>query len=174
MKNHHKSLLFIVILLLSFDVSSRNSSRPATVIIDGNPETEGISPPLNRVIQGEIFTIAVIVENVQNLHTYSFKCQFDSQVVQVSSVTAKLSPSSKAFIEKNNGSLAAFLSLPGINSIEVAVTMSGKDTTQSVSGNGVLGFLAFTAKKAGNPSLAISDIRLVTPDGVIIPAEIGK
>lgn len=174
MKNHPKSLFFIVLLLLSFNVFPRNSSKIATVTIDGNPETEGISPPLRRVIQGEIFTIAVCVENVQNLHTYSFKCQFDTQVVQFNRAVAKLTPSSPAFIEKNNGSIAAFLSLPDTNSIEIAATMSGKDTTQCVSGNGVLGFLSFTAKKAGNPSLAIIDVRLVTHDGVTIPAEVSK
>ncbi len=172
MKIPHNSLLFIVFVLLSLNVFSRNSSKNAIVSIDGNPEIEGISPPLQRVIRGEVFIVAVVVENVQNLHTYSFKCQFDTQTVHFNSAVAKLTPTQTAFLEQKSGSIAAFLSLPDTNSIEIAVTMSGKDTTRSVSGSGVLGYLSFTAKKSGNPKLSISDVHLVTPDGVTIPAEI--
>jgi hypothetical protein len=161
-------------VLFSLNVFARTSAKNAVIFIDGNPETEGISPALDRVMAGEVFTIAVVVENARNLHTYSFKCQFDTQVVSFNRAVAKLTPSSTAFLEQNNGSIAAFLSLPDKNSIEIAATMSGKDSTQCVSGNGVLGFLCFTAKRAGNPALFISDARLVTPDGVTIPAEISK
>jgi hypothetical protein len=174
MKRFHSLLFFFIFVLFSLNVFSRNSSKNAVVFIDGNPETEGISPPLQRVIEGEVFTIAVVAENVRDLHTYSFKCQFDTQVVSFNRAVAKLTPTCTAFLEQRNGSIAAFLSLPDTNSIEIAATMSGKDTTQSVSGNGALGFLSFTAKKTGNPALFISDIRLVTPDGTSIPAEVNK
>lgn len=174
MKSLPKSLFFIVIVLFSLSAFSRNSSKNAIITIDGNPETEGISPPLQRVIAGEVFTVAVVVENVKDLHSYSFKCRFDTQVVTFNRAAAKLTPSGKALLEQKNGTIAAFLPLPDSNSIEIAATMSGKDTTQSVSGKGVLAFLSFTAKQAGNPALSITEIRLVTPDGVTIPAEVTK
>lgn len=167
-------LFFFVFVLFSLNVFSRNSAKNAVILIDGNPETDGISPPLERVIEGEVFTIAVVAENVRDLHTYSFKCQFDTQIVHFNRAVAKLTPSSTAFLEQNKGSIAAFLSLPDTNSIEIAATMSGKDSTQTVSGNGILGFLCFTAKKSGDPALLINDVRLVTDDGVTIPAEISK
>jgi hypothetical protein len=159
---------------LTLNAFSGNSSKNAAVFIDGNPETEGISPPIQRVIEGEVFTIGVVIENAYNLHTYSFKCEFDTQVVHFNGAVAKLTPVSKAFLEQKNGSIAAFLSLPITNSIEIAATMSGNDPAQSVSGDGVLGFLTFTAKKNGNPALAISEVRLVTPDGDTVSAKINK
>ncbi|HEX2957216.1 MAG TPA: hypothetical protein VHO70_10305 [Chitinispirillaceae bacterium] len=174
MKNFLRLFVFIVFVLLPLSVFSRNNSKNATIFIDGNPETEGISPAASHVIEGEVVIIAVVAENMTNLHTYSFKCQFDTQIVHFNGAVAKMSPSSTAFLEKNNGSIAAFLSFPDTNCVEIAATLSGKDPTECVSGDGVIGFLSFVAKRNGNPKLMLNSARFVTPEGTTIPTEIGK
>jgi hypothetical protein len=169
-----KALIFSCIIIIPSEIFSQSGVQTPTVSIDGNPETEGISPPPQSVITGETFIIAVTARNVENLHSYSFKCQFDSRIVNFNNAVSKLSPLSTAFLETRNGSIAAFLALPSGGNAEIAATLSGNDSTKCVSGDGILGFLSFTAKVNGNPDITITDAQLVTPDGKRFRAEITK
>lgn len=165
------SRLLYTILLAAVTTHGAYAQSP-TVTLDGNPETEGISPVTSSVIPGEKVLIAVSVAQVQNMHSYSVKCTFDANVVAFEGAAAKLSPLTPAFLESQNGKIAAFLPVPGNGFVEIAATQTGKDPASSVSGSGILGFLSFTAKKGGNPRIVITEARLVDPEGIVTEAEI--
>ncbi len=169
----HCSRFFPVIVMLMFSVIIGSSFAQNPVIsLDGNPQTEGISPPAASVIPGETIIVAVAVQNVQNLHSYSVKCKFDSQVVQFIGGAARLSPMAPAFLENRKGNLAAFLSIPGEGIVEIAATQAGSDKSKCAAGNGVLGYLTFTAKTKGDPGINISEASLVGPDAEKLTSEI--
>jgi hypothetical protein len=166
-----KKFTFVVLFSANFNLAQ---SQVPSISIDGNPETEGISPAPKSIISGETFNIAVVVKNAQNLHSYSFKCQFDTQLVQFNGAVARLSPNTTAFLESNNGLIAAFLSIPGEGSIEIAATQSGNDSRKCVSGDGVLGYLSFTSKGNGDPGIALVEAHLVSPDGMPVKVKISQ
>ena len=141
-----------------------------SVTLDGNPETEGISPVTTSVIPGEKLLVAITGSQVLNMHSYSVKCAFDTEVVAFEGAVAKLSPFTPAFLESNNGKIAAFLSIPGNGFVEIAATQTGKDPASSVSGSGILGYLSFSSKKSGNPRIIITEARIVDPEGTVSPA----
>lgn len=169
----HCSSFFPVIFMLMFSVIIGSSfARSPVIFLDGNPQTEEISPPPASVIPGETIIIAVTVQDVENLHSYSVKCLFDSQVVKFIGGAARLSPMTPAFLENRKGNIAAFIAVPGEGVVEIAATQAGSDQSKCAAGNGVLGYLSFTAKTKGNPGIKISEVSLVGPDAKRITAEI--
>lgn len=171
MLNLKNLLSSIYAILLSAIIGSTFAQAPV-VSIDGNPETEGISPPSGSVITGETILLAVTVRNVFNLHSYYVKVTFDPHVVIFNGAVAKLSASTPAFLETRQGHLAAFLSIPGSGVAEIAATQAGCDTSKCAAGDGILGYLSFTAKTEGNPQIKISEAQLVAPDTKSIAADI--
>lgn len=159
------------VLLLSAVVSTCFAEIPV-VALDGNPETSGVSAPPSSVIAGETFLLAVTTSNVINLHSYSVKCHFDSNVVSFNGAVAKLSPFTPAFLESHQGNIAAFLSVPGDGMVEIAATQSGDTISKCAQGEGILGFLSFTAKIKGDPNVHITSATMVDPFGKCTSAEI--
>jgi hypothetical protein len=164
-------LLPLFIWVLCCLTTGVNGQTPS-VALDGNPETPGISPVSSWVIPGERLMIAVTARQIQAMHSYSVKCSFDIKVVRFDGAVAKLSPLTPAFLETGDGKMAAFLSIPGKHSVEIAATQSGNDPQTAVSGDGILGFLSFTAKAEGNPHIIITEARIIDPQGKDIHASI--
>lgn len=149
-------------------------AQSAQVALDGNPETPGISPVSRSVIAGEKLLIGVVADHVEALHSYSVKIAFAPEVMTFDGGSVRLSPLTPVFIESRQGKLAAFLSIPDNDSgvVEIAAAQSGKDPSACVSGSGILGYLSFSAKAAGDPRIVVTEARLVDPDGKSIFAEI--
>lgn len=164
-----QSVLFVILLLVTIGTPF---AQTPVVSLDGSPETEVISPAPGAVIAGENILVAVTVRNAHTLHSYSVKCLFDAQIVVFNGAVARLSIGTPAFLETRHGHLAAFLSIPGDGVAEIAATQAGKDTSTCAEGDGILGYLSFTAKTKGNPHIKIAEARLVDPDGKSTSAEI--
>jgi hypothetical protein len=173
MMRHRNNLLrkIMYVILLSVSIGTSFAQTPV-ISLDGNPETVGISPPPGAVITGETIVLAVTIRNVHDLHSYSVKFLFDPQIVAFNGAVAKLSPLTPAFLESRQGRLAAFLSVPGDGVAEIAATQAGSDTSKCAEGDGIIGYLSFTAKTNGNPHIKIEAARLVDPHGKNIAAEI--
>ena len=140
-------------------------AQPPTVMLDGNPETAGISPAPASVIAGEKLTIAVTVENARNVHSYSVKLTFDPGIVSFDGAAAGLSPQTPAFLESNKGRIAAFLPVAGNGTVEIAAAQSGQDPALCAAGSGTLGYLYFTARSSGNPRITVTEARLIDVNG---------
>lgn len=140
-------------------------AQPPAVLLDGNPETAGVSPPPASVIAGEKMIIAVTVENARNVHSYSVKLTFDPSIVTYEGAAARLSPLTPAFLESNNGAIAAFLPVAGDGVVEIAATQSGNSVSRCATGSGTLGYLYFTARGNGNPQIIAAEARLVDGKG---------
>jgi hypothetical protein len=171
---HHWNVLIrgILFVILFLSIFEKPFAQTPVVSLDGNPETEGISPVPGALITGETILVAVTVSNIHTLHSYSVKCVFDAQVVNFNGAVSKLSISTPAFLESHHGHIAAFLSIPGNGTAEIAATQAGKDRSTCADGDGILGYLSFTAKTKGNPHIKIAEAHLVDPDGKYISTEI--
>ena len=148
------------------------TAQPAMVMLDGNPETPGISPVPRSVIAGEKLLVGISVERAVNVHSYSVKISYDPAIVTFEGAAAKLSPLTPAFLETGGGKIAAFLAVPGKESVEIAATLTGKNSSVCASGNGILGYLSFSAKTGGDPRIVVTEARLVDPDAKNTFAEI--
>jgi hypothetical protein len=98
-----------IIYLLLLTLASSYAGLPV-VTLDCNPEKNGNCPPPANVIAGESIFLAVTVLDVQNLHSYSVKCEFNPHVITFAGAVARLSPLASTFLESRHGHMAAFLS----------------------------------------------------------------
>jgi hypothetical protein len=152
------------------------SAQTATVALDGDCAISGVSPVTTSVIEGEKIVVCIVANSVENMHSYSVKISFDPNIVSFENASAKLSPLTPAFIESKGGKCAAFIAIPNDteNGVEIAATQAGKNSSTTVSGNGVLGYCIFTAKMKGDPKINIIEARLVDPEGISTFAVIGS
>jgi hypothetical protein len=154
------------ILVLCFAWAATLAQQPA-VLLDGNPETSGISPAPRSVIAGELLTIAIAVENARSVHSYSVKIAFDPRIVRFEGAVARLAPLAPVFLESNGGRMAAFLPVAGDSMVEIAATQSGNDPLLAASGSGIIGYLHFTGRCHGNPAIRATEALLVDGGGTI-------
>lgn len=143
------------------------SNENAKVYLDYDYRTEVIDNEITYIESGEECCVALIVENAVALHSYSFKIKYTQDIIEFIDATKRISFSSKAFIESNNGKIAVFLPIPRENFIEIAVTLSGKEKQNTVFGKGVLGYLTFKCKKTGDPEINIKEVNLVDINGTL-------
>lgn len=162
--NIKKLVLFTFVLCFAFTVNA-GQNKDASIYIDNDFKSELLLEKSCEIVKGDECFIAIHVKNAKRLHSYSVKLSFNEDIVNFEEAARSTQIGEKAFLESDNGKIVAFLVFPKQNIVELAATLSGKENT--VSGDGVLGYLTFRCIKNGNPEFKIVEIKLVDNKGVM-------
>ena len=151
-------------------ISSAIASEPV-ISISGDQKTYLACEKIPFVSKGTILMVPVTIENIAKTHSYSFTIQFDDKVVSFDGASKSSGWRTPGFLETCGGNIAAFLTCPKENKIEIATTVSGNDSLTMVSGNGILAVLKFTAMTDGDPSFKIIKAKFLDLHGTCIYSE---
>jgi hypothetical protein len=129
--------------------------------IDGNIKTADVCEPVPCLDTGESVFIGIKICNVLKIHSYSVQIQYDKNKLRFCESTKSISWKTPPFIESNRGHLAAFLTIPEENGIEIAATLAGADSNTTASGDGYLCILKFIVVSSGDPGLKITGAHIL-------------
>jgi len=121
-----------------------------------------IDPATRSVAPGATFTVAVMIQDVQNLGAFQFDVTFSSSVLTVTAV--ELGP----FLGSTGRSVSPVAPIYGAGSVTYAAFSFG--TNAGPNGDGVLATLTLQAKTAGTSPLHLQNVTLLDPDAGPISA----
>ncbi len=154
----------VIIVLSIITLSIADDSNEAQVFLDFNAKTQEVEPTPSGINEGEELCVAIIGENLKGLYSYSFKMQFDEEIVNFESAVKSLNGET-AFLESNGGKILAFMVKPKEGEVEVATTLKGVNPDTPVSGKGVMGVITFSGKAFGDPMIKVVEIKMVDING---------
>ena len=120
-----------------------------------------IIAPDTTVTQGDIFTVDISAEQVDNLNRFQLDVLFNPKVLGFFYI-------SEGDILRKDGGQTSFL-IPTIDNTGLIVFVITRTSPGGVSGNGVLIRITFRAKNIGESMLALQNIKLRNASGEEIP-----
>lgn len=115
-------------------------------------------------LNDSISIFAIEGTNLSQCHSYSVELLSTDSGVKLLEASSKNSPFERPFLEKNGGSIAAFLSFPKTNGLEIAAALKGSVLSQTISGNGILGYVYVQSHLSENPEIKVSKAVFLTVD----------
>ena len=142
-----------------------------SIVLDHNGATLEVDTQAQQVTKGIEYCVSVLGTDLREVHSYSFKIEYDEKILRFEGAGKSFGPGQTAFLESRGSTIAAFLAVPSPGKLEVAVASSGDNPATLASGDGILAVLRFTAISAGKPVLSISEARFVDVKGVVTTIE---
>ena len=166
-------LLYIALIIFSFpafSLAGPNSSATCAIDMDISTTDYNVSGIESRasVLPDQLFSVAVVVQNVTNLDTYQLDIVYDPEVlafikaVEDDPVAAGLTN----ILKKNDGNTLGFTGRKiQSGKINVANTLIGKNVDQAPEGSGIICILTFKRVKPEPTVLSVSNVRFIDSSG---------
>ena len=162
LKNAKPSAVFAALLLLAAHAHAAGNAD-AVLSLDGAPGTAALDSVATAPVGGK-WTVALRISGAEYLDSYACELGFDSTVV--APLSGSLSDSALApvpFLESRGGTAIWFArpSRASSNTISIAATLAGSDSSRSPQGSGILAILVFRVVKQGKSRLEILHPKLL-------------
>jgi hypothetical protein len=155
----------LVVLSLS-PLVLRSDTGTAAPLCDGATATVCVVPASQSVTQGSQFDVDVAVDAVEDVGAFQFTLKYDPALIRFASA------SSGSFIRSTGRESNCSSPAPGSDDDGTATfwcTTIGSTPPPGASGSGFLYHVKFNALEPGTTDIALSDVKLTTPDAVPIP-----
>ena len=137
----------------------------ATPTPSAGPTVVRVDPASQGQLAGSVVTVALAIDAVTNLGAYEFTLAFNSNVLELVSV------SNGSFLGSSGRTVFCPPPTIGANTVRFGCVTSGS-TPDGPSGSGVLSSLVFLASKPGTSSMHLFSVGLANPRGVNIPTAV--
>src|ERR1035437_3897701 len=137
------------------------------VICSVRAGTLSVSPAVNQVAVGQVFSLNVVINSVADLYAYQFDLAFNPALLNASAITEG------AFLGSGGPTFFLAGAIDNVNGLISSTADSLEGPLSGVTGSGVLTSVTFTALAPGSTSVSIFNTFLIDSQSNFIFADTG-